>query len=187
MTKKKSSKIHFQRGCATRVQFTWLERFRRQIHEENFLQEHPKAHTFSQNIDQRNLYFRMMGRESIPPVHRSLFYMGGQTSRLNLFSSLLPGWRPTEFPPNFPLIFACTLLSDEDEAITSAKDELTRHSSDSFIRFLFESPQSLARYVDDSELEATCRFCPTINMVSHLSPEISLTDVSIVIYHKTTE
>lgn len=91
MTKKKSSKIHFQRGCATRVQFTWLERFRRQIHEENFLQEHPKAHTFSQNIDQRNLYFRMMGRESIPPVHRSLFYMGGQTSRLNLFSSLLPG------------------------------------------------------------------------------------------------
>lgn len=151
-----------RRRVTTQVQFTCLERSRRQILRRKFSARTPKG-TRSVKISTKGICISVWWDAKAFPAHRSLFYIGGQTSRLNLFSSFLPGWRPTEFPREFsanirlhPFIRWGRGYPD----LASPKDELTRHSSDSFIRFLFES------LIDDERVgNELRRFCATINMV----------------------
>lgn len=158
-------------AVTTQVQFTCLEGSRRQIPGRKFSARTPKGTQSSVKISslEKEFVFPYDGTRKHSPAHRSLFYIGGQTSRLNLSSSLLPTVDdPRNFRTNFPLIFACALLSDEDEAISSPripKHELTRHSSDSFIRFLFESLAS-SSLVTPSTTGSEVGFCATINTVS---------------------
>lgn len=76
--KKKSTKIHFQRGCATQSYDASTIYLLREIPpsnpEKKIFCKNTQRHTFSQNIDQRNLYFRMMGRESIPGSQKVILY-----------------------------------------------------------------------------------------------------------------
>ena len=78
----------------------------------NLLREHPKRYTPVQSkySGKRSLYFRMMERKSISVLTESWFYISGQTSCLNLHTSLLPRhWRPT-FPLSFPVMLVIPLL-----------------------------------------------------------------------------
>lgn len=89
-----------RRRVTTQVQFTCLERSRRQILRRKFSARTPKG-TRSVKISTKGICISVWWDAKAFPAHRSLFYIGGQTSRLNLFSSFLPGWRPTEFPREF--------------------------------------------------------------------------------------
>lgn len=146
-----------RRRVTTQVQFTCLERSRRQILRRKFSARTSKG-TRSVKISTKGICISVWWDAKAFPAHRRLFYIGGQTSRLNLFSSFLPGWRPTEFPREFSANIR--LHPFIRRAIRIPQDELTRHSSDSFIRFLFES------LIDDERAgNELRRFCATINMV----------------------
>lgn len=96
-------------AVTTQVQFTCLEGSRRQIPGRKFSARTPKGTQSSVKISslEKEFVFPYDGTRKHSPAHRSLFYIGGQTSRLNLSSSLLPTVDdPRNFRTNFPLIFA---------------------------------------------------------------------------------
>lgn len=159
-------------AVTTQVQFTCLEGSRRQIPGRKFSARTPKGTQSSVKISslEKEFVFPYDGTRKHSPAHRSLFYIGGQTSRLNLSSSLLPTiWRSTEFSANIRLRpFIRRGRGYPDLVASNPKHELTRHSSDSFIRFLFESLAS-SSLVTPSTTGSEVGFCATINTVSPLS------------------
>lgn len=115
---KKINKTYFQRDCAvtTQIQFTCLERFRRQILRRKFSTRTPKG-TRSVKISTKGICISVWWDAKAFPVSQKLILYRRTNIALKLVLESLTWLTTRNFRTSFPLIFACTLLSDEEEAI----------------------------------------------------------------------